>query len=336
MSIFELNNEQRREMIDMQQLFEGWRSVEQEFRHSYRGRMRWRKIKGYEYLYRIVGSAVRSEKSLGRRSPETERLFTEYQSARARLKRRETSLRKKIEGRARINRAFGLGQMPKIAANILRKLDRAGLLGSKLIVVGTHALYGYGAKAGVIFQGDLVATRDIDLMFDTRRRMSLALAPDLGASGIIGLLKGVDSTFEHKPGEYRAMNDDGYYVDLIRPMEQREACNSINGLADNDLVPVAILGLQWLMNAPRFEVTVIADDGLPLYMNSIDPRVYALYKQWLATKAKGRDPLKQRRDREQAKAVAHVAKDYLGLRFNAKDLSALPIELVKAAQALTN
>lgn len=334
MPVVEFNNEQRREMVDMLQLYAGWREADHEFRHSYRGRMRWRKVKGHEYLYRITGSATRSEQSLGRRSPETETLFAEYQAARKRAKRRETSLRKKIESRARINRALGLGQMPRIAAKILREFDSAGLLGTQLIVVGTHALYGYAAKAGVIFQSDLMATRDIDLMFDTRRRISLALAPELSTSGIMGLLRGIDPTFSHRRGEFRAMNDEGYYVDLIRPMEADEATKSIKGIADNDLVPVAILGLQWLMNAPRFETMVIADDGLPVWMSSIDPRVFALYKQWLATSVDDREPLKRKRDGAQAKAVAHVARDYLGLAFEAKDLSALPIDLVRAAKQI--
>ncbi len=334
MALSEYNNEQRRELIDMQQLFEAWRAADHDFRYSYRGSMHWRKINGVEYLYRLVSRTPRVEKSQGRRSPETEKLFEEYQAARRRAKRRETSLRKKIESRAKINRALGLGQMPRIAADILRNFDQAGLLGTQLIVVGTHALYGYGAKSGVIFQGDIMDTRDIDLMFDARRRISLALAPNLKASGLIGLLKSVDPSFTHKRGEFRAINDDGYYVDLIRPMEANEAHKNIKGIADNDLVPVAILGLQWLMNAPRFESTVIADDGLPLHMSSIDPRVFALYKYWLATKAENREPLKKKRDKEQAKVVAQVAKEYLQLPFKAKDLSALPIDLVKAAKAI--
>jgi hypothetical protein len=69
-------------------------------------------------------------------------------------------------------------------------------------------------------------------------------------------------------------------------------------------------------------------------MCSIDPRVYAIYKQWLATKVPDREPLKKQRDKAQARAVAEVARDYLGLPFDAKDLSALPIELVQAAKAI--
>jgi hypothetical protein len=275
MPLHELNSEQRREFVDMQQLFEGWRAATQEFRHSYRGRMRWKKIGGREYLYRVMGGV---EKSLGPRSPETEKIKADYVEARTRLKRRTTLLKKRIESRAAINRALRLGQMPTIAARILRKLDEVGLLGTQLIVVGTHALYAYGARAGVAFGGELTATQDIDLMFDARRRISLAMAPEVNAAGVLGLLRSVDRTFSHTAGHFRAMNDHGYYVDLIRLATRDEASKVVRGLQDNDVVPAAIFGLEWLMSAPRFEAMVIAADGLPAWMSCIDPRVYAVFK----------------------------------------------------------
>jgi hypothetical protein len=105
-------------------------------------------------------------------------------------------------------------------------------------------------------------------------------------------------------------------------------------LTDNDIVPVAIFGLEWLMNAPRFEAMVIAADGLPARVSCIDPRVYALYKYWLATKAEAREPLKRQRDKAQAKEVARVARDYLNLPFEAKALTALPMDMVRAAKEI--
>jgi hypothetical protein len=329
MALSEFNEEQRRELIDMQQLFDGWRTADHEFRHSYKGRMRWKKISGKEYLYRVSRGV---EKSLGQRSPETEKIKADYTDTRTRLKRRATSLKKKIDSRAAINRALRLGQMPTIAARILRRLDEVGLLGTQLIVVGTHALFAYGARAGVIFGSALTATQDIDLMYDVRRRISLAATPEISEAGILGLLRSVDPTFSHQIGHFRAINDDGYYVDLIRPAAKHEASKSVLGITDNDLVPTAIFGLEWLMNAPRFEAMIIAADGLPTWVSCVDPRVYALYKFWLATKAETREPVKRQRDKSQAKEVARVAREYLNLPFDAKSLTALPMDMVKAAK----
>jgi hypothetical protein len=61
--------------------------------------------------------------------------------------------------------------------------------------------------------------------------------------------------------------------------------------------------------------------------------VFALHKLWLS-KQPERDGIKRARDLEQAKAVAQVAVNYLGLKFDKKELSALPWELMKEAGRL--
>jgi hypothetical protein len=124
-------------------------------------------------------------------------------------------------------------------------------------------------------------------------------------------------------------------VDLIRPLTKTELSRSPAKLGDTDedLQAAAILGLEWLIHAPKFERIAIGADGYPLFMSCIDPRVFALHKLWLS-KQPDRDPVKRRRDLEQAKAVAHVARDYLGLDFQAKDLTALPRALVLEAPPL--
>lgn len=68
---------------------------------------------------------------------------------------------------------MGLGRVPTTAARILRDLDERDLLGHQLFVVGTNALFAYEARAGVRFAAELIATGDVDLPFDYRRRLSL-------------------------------------------------------------------------------------------------------------------------------------------------------------------
>jgi hypothetical protein len=92
-------------------------------------------------------------------------------------------------------------------------------------------------------------------------------------------------------------------------------------------MPHPIRGLHWLINAPRFEEAVIGEDGLPLFMVTVDPRAYALHKAWIAMVADNREPDKKKRDFEQALAVARVARDYLRLNFKDKALNALHTEL---------
>jgi hypothetical protein len=265
----EMSNDQRRQLIDAQQAFHAWREADREFRHSYRGGMRWRRIGGHDYLYRIQGKV---EKSLGPRSSRTEQLLAEYQSQRTRLRERRRRLSGRLDKMGRLNRAHGIGRMPSTAARVLRKLDEAGLLGHQLFLVGTHSLYAYEAKAGVRFETDLTATADLDLLVDARQHMSLAVAEDVKPEGILGLLRKADRTFA-RTDQFRATNDDGYYVDLIAPLRPNEASETAIRLGDtnDDLAAAAILGLQWLINAPKFEEVVIGADGLPLWVSCIDP-----------------------------------------------------------------
>jgi len=325
----ELSLEQRRQLIDVQQRFEAWRAADRAFRESNKGSMTWKRVAGRDYLYRIVDRHI--QKSLGVRSPETEALKADYTASRKANRARVTRLRKGIDDAAAINRAMGLGRVPRMAAKILRSLDQSGLLGDGLFVVGTHALYAYEARSGVIFRPELLATTDLDLLADVRSRLVLAIE-DRRREGVLAALRKADASFAVQGDLFRAVNDDGYFVDIIRPMSKNEMAADEYDLGG--LVPVGIDGLNWLINSPRFEATAIADDGLPVWMSCIDPRAFALHKRWVS-RQESRDALKKRRDAAQASAVANVAV-LLGLRFEDKALSALPVQLVEDWQSLTS
>ncbi|MEO1610308.1 MAG: GSU2403 family nucleotidyltransferase fold protein [Pseudomonadota bacterium] len=324
-----MDGDQIRIAINAAQTYEAWLNAEREFRHSYAGRMNWSKINGYQYLYRIIGN---KRQSLGRRSPETEKILQDYQTARRRVRERCKRLRSNLDKQAKINKAYGLGRIPKTAAKILRALDAAGVLGSNVVVVGTHSLYAYEAAAGVTVDSAAMATSDIDLLLDARRRLRLATL-DGELNSFLSIIRSVDRSFEKMAQTFRAANKDGYMVDLIRPMEADEM-RSVEVVSGDDLEPVAIAGLEWLISAPRFERIAIASDGMPVRIVCTDPRAYALYKHWMSSSAQGRDAGKRRRDLEQARIAAVIAKDYLGLQFKRRDLAALPKYLADMADAL--
>jgi hypothetical protein len=317
----ELDLDQRRQLIDVQQRFEAWRSADIAFRASNKGSMAWKRIKGKEHLYRIISRYT--QKYIGPRSPETERLKSDYTASRAANRARLTRMRKSVEKSAPINRAMGLGRVPESAAEILRALDKSGLLGAGLFIVGTHALYAYEAKSGIIFKPELLATGDLDLLADVRSRLVLAI-DDNERQGVLPILKSVDSSFAVQGDLFRAVNADGYFVDVIRPMRKDEIFAKEYDLGG--MVPVGIDGLKWLVNSPRFEAAAIAQDGMPVWMSCIDPRAFALHKYWLS-KQDGREAIKKPRDAMQAAAVGHVAQ-LIGLKFDPKELIALPAALV--------
>lgn len=329
MGFAELTAEQRRQRIDATQAFEIWREADREFRHSYRGSMHWRFVGSRQYLSRKYGQVW---EQVGPRSTETERIRTDYDAQRKALRARLTKLEKALDGMEKINRAMNLGRVPNIAARVLDRLDREDLLGSHVCVVGTHSLYAYEARAGILFGGELTATRDIDLLFDARQRFTFIMS-NVKERGFIGLLKQVDGTFRKVRG-YKAANDDPYVVDMIRPERRHEASRSDPELSLNpgDLQPAPIRGLQWLQNAPKFEEVVIGESGRPVRIVCVDPRAFALHKLWLSKQVdRGAS---RRRDAMQAAAVASVARDYLGLKFNPKELSALPKELLAGMAVL--
>lgn len=296
--------------------------------------MRWAERNKTAYLLRKSGKA---EISLGPRSPETEAAYQAFVNGRERNRDRTRGLAARLDQLAPVNVAMGIGRVPAVAAQILRLCDEQGLLGRQLLVVGTSAIYAYEALAGVQIQGNIVATGDIDLLFDARRHLSIAVE-GVRTGGLIGLLRKVDRSFEPiRPRAFRASNRDGYLVDLIRPQAKDvfrdRRSTALTALAD-DLDGAAIFGLDWLINSPRLEAVAIDERGYPVRMVVIDPRAFALHKAWVSSRP-DRSAVNAMRDLQQAQTVAALATRYLRRSFEALELNALPQALRDLASKLT-
>jgi len=309
-----------------------WRVASRELAGRYAGSMAFKKVGKHEYLYR---KAHKAWKSLGPRGEKTERTFAAFHDGRQTLRDTTGSLASRLNELAAVNRAMGLGRVPLIAARILRALDFASLMGSVLDIAGTHCLFSYERMAGVHIDSQLVATGDIDLLLDRRTSLRL-LARQMPPDGWLGLLTSVDRSFRLlSRGSYRAVNKDGFLVDLITPQSQDpiKPCGG-EPLDANDLTPVEIDGLKWLVNSPKIEQIVLDARGFPLTMSVPDPRSFALHKIWVSER-EDRDPLKQLRDKDQAHLVAALIARYLPhLSFEDPALNALPLELRRRAAAL--
>jgi hypothetical protein len=303
----EFSNEQRRQLIDVRQAFTAWREAA---RKEKPGSLRWVTRKGAEYLYR---KSQGSERSLGRRSPETEAIMKEHEQLRERRKKGLV----RLGSMARVNRALYLNRVPREPSLILRELDTAGLLGKHLFVIGTNALYAYEARAGVLFESGLLATNDFDLLWDAKDNLRL-LVTGISPDGVLGILRRADPSYSTANGT-RAQNANGYFVDLFCP----ELDPPAEKLSRRVLDPIAAEGIDWLVKAPKVEETVIGSDGMALYLPCVDPRVFALHKLWLS-KAPSRQAASRPRDCAQAYAVAVVAQAFLQLNFRDRALGFLP------------
>lgn len=315
MNYHELSNEQRRQLIDVQQAFSVWRPAIMEFESL--GTMRVQSSKGNRYVYE-VHSTVR--KSLGRETPALLKKKAAHDAKRADLQKRGKQLEKKLTAAAPVNRALNIGGMRSIAARIIRALDREQLLGTHVIVAGTNALHAYEASAGVQIASQHVATTDADILWDTKQSLLLA-ATGLRRDGLMGILRKVDQSFVAHYG-FNATNRDGYIVDLLCP----ESDDGLTMNAGSDLEAVPMTGSEWLLKCPQHEQIIVAEDGMPLRIVVPEPRTYALHKLWVSQQP-DRTPMKRPRDAAHARIVAELAAKYLGLKFNAVDMLWLPKQL---------
>ena len=331
MHLPEWTENQRRVFIDATQIHDAWREADRKTR-AYQGGMHWKTAKGRQYLFRTRDRRGYGN-SLGPRSPETEQILADFQRGKADAKERLSHLRSRLAEQARFCKAARLDRVPKLVTAILRLLDGGGLLGKNLMVAGTHAMHAYEAAAGVWFDPAALATGDMDLLWDVRPRLRLAGNPESG-QGLLGILRKADRSFEALgQGNFRAVNRDGFMVDLIkaepRKIHQKEPRRMGD---DGDLEAAEIPNLQWLLASPKLEQTVIGGDGFPARMVAPDPRAFAIHKIWLSDQP-SREPVKRRRDREQGRAVAALTMAYLPDRpFKTDLLRMLPKSVVDAAR----
>ena len=334
----EFNGDQRREFVNTQQRFSAWTDARRRLAET-RGSLVWQHSKGTDYLARSYydKEGIRRQTSLGPRAERTEQIKVDFEKGREEARARFAGIDAAMTRQAAINRALNLGRVPLIGARIVRQLDGSALLASGVRVIGTNAIYAYEAAAGVVVDPGITATGDIDLLFNSRQKMNFIVSEEVPERSLLKLLKQADKTFERTKNEYRAQNAEGYMVDLIKPLRAHPSKldpNKIGAADSGDLTAAEIEGLVWLENAPSFESTVIDERGMPLRLVAPDPRVWAAHKHWLSKRA-DRDPVKRRRDAEQAAVVAGLVRDYFPhLPFEPNDLKMLPLPVVDAAAHL--
>ena len=301
-----LSNQQRLHLVNSEQLYENYRVA---LRHAaaHRYGMRWKTVRGVEYLFRDR-DARGNGKSLGPRGAETEAILAAFLLGREAANERLANIRTALDEQARLNKALRLSRVSRVIARILRELDAAGL-NKSFTVLGTQALFGYEAAGGVQFLVELLALGDIDLLYDNRQKITL-VSSKLDGLGLLGLLKRADRSFEciRKRG-FRAANAGQFMVDLIMPPRGMHESDPVSFAAE-DLVAAGVPGLQWLLNAPKIDTVAIDEGGWPTPLRVPDPRAFALHKAWLASRP-DRDPVKKPRDLAQAQAVAALVREQM-------------------------
>lgn len=308
----ELRATASRQYIDAVSVFEAHEDAVAEAAQV-RGGMYWHKgpanAPDRQYLVRTTTGG--GEKSLGARSPETELIFERFQERKQRSHERLAGLNTALKDQQRMNRALRVGRVDPVVVAILGKLA-ASALAPHFRVVGTHALYAYEAAAGVVFDNDAVATRDIDLLWDVRRRIRFTTALASVSSSMLGVLKQVDPTFRiRRSQKYTAVNKDGFEVDILR-REQREGDPHPAPLSadEDDFWVVQARNAHRLQDAEPFSAVVVASSGAMARMNTLHPLAFVDFTRWMGDQA-DREALKRRRDILQADVVEELARTRL-------------------------
>lgn len=307
---FETSDDARRQFIDAQSVYTAWEDARRN-QAEVRGGMYWKRRGEAEYLIRT--SPSNAQKSLGPRTAETEKIYEKFVTRKEVIEARLDDLTKTLERHKRMNRALHVGRAPRIVVEILNRLAKSGL-SEYFTVVGTHALYAYEAAAGVHIQdADAFATQDIDLLLDTRKRLSFVTQMTNLGSSMLAIIKKVDPTFEIRPDQkYTAVNSKGFEVDIIR----REAAEGdphpmrLTESEGDDFYAVQARRAGVLLDGPRFSAVIVAITGDMARMNTISPRAFVRFKRWMAEQ-EDRDPLRRRRDKLQADLVEDLVEEYL-------------------------
>jgi hypothetical protein len=233
-----------RQYIDAVSVFEAHEEALAEAQQV-RGGMYWHKSStaSPDASYLVRTSASGSEKSLGRRTPETEAIYDKFLQRKEMAQQRLAGLAASLARHKRMNRALRVGRVNPLIVDILNRLS-ATRLSEHFRVVGTHALYAYESAAGITFADDAVATRDIDLLWDVRKRLAFDTALRQVDSSMLGVLRKVDATFRIRDSQkYTAVNKDGFEVDILRRQQVADDPHPIRLSDDEEDF--------WVVQAPR-------------------------------------------------------------------------------------
>lgn len=290
-----------RQVIDSMTVFTEHRRVQAEA-IKVAGGMYWKRQGDYEYLVKTTSD--NRQQRLGPRSDETQRTYQAFTQRKHQTESRLKTLREALREAERLNKAVKAGRVPNVVVALLQTLDQAGL-GQHFTVVGTHALYAYEAAAGVRIVQAALATQDVDLLWDARRRVQFVTDLQRIDSSMLRVLQRVDPTFQRKElHNETAINGRGFEVDFLRRVPVDGDPHPFRFSADEgDLWPVQAARASVLTEAPKFEHVVISVTGKMAFMRTVAPRAFVEFKRWMAESAPHRPQLKRRRDLRQAQIV---------------------------------
>lgn len=307
--VAELQENQLRELVNARSTWNTFQEARREAQQV-RGSLVWKDVGGRTYLVRK--SPAGAQKSLGLRSAETEAMLASFQARKERAEARLKAMKQRVEEQRKLNRVYHVGRTPNVVVRALAALESASL-GDKFMVIGTHAMYAYETAAGVLVESSALATRDLDLLFDARKRVAFVTTLRKGEDGsLINVLRKADPTFRVMRDQLQtAVNDDGFEIDIIRRKSKDGDPHPMRMSDDEDDFWAAQIDQgEKILSGRKFEHLVVAANGEMATMRTLHPLDFVRLKLELSQRP-NRDPLKAPKDKRQAEVVQQLWEEYL-------------------------
>jgi len=304
----ELTENQSRQYIDAQALMRA-QAEALEDAAQVRGSMIWRELRGVRYLIRT--STASAQKTIGPESADTQAIYTRFMERKEAATTRVKSLAARLEEQRKLNRLYGVGRAPNVIVKVLEALRKAGIA-SQFLTVGTNAMYAYESACGVRVGNEAMATRDMDLLFDTRQRTAFVSTPRRLDSSLLAVLRKADSSFRVlRDQRQTAVNDDGYEIDIIRRTAKDGDPHPLRmSASEDDLCAVQVGSGEKMVAGHKFQQLVVAVSGHMAHMQTLHPLDFIRIKTALASDPQ-RDPLKRPKDKLQAEVAQALWDRYL-------------------------
>jgi len=306
----EYSNSQIKQRTNAKMLYTSYIDAQNNYNLRFRYKMLWQKHKdGYELL---VKQHLKSKKReyLGRRDDTTEQIRNDFESSKTKIKDRVFTLKQKMKKEEKLNKLEGITRAPKELVAIFSKINELGL-DDKVIAIGTNSLYAYEARSAVMIEQEHLATRDIDLLNRKNKGISFIFNEIMTSKNAIELLTTIDSSFlRSNEAPYRFINNEGVWIELINPMSDSVKQESFKDNLFEDVMPLAMKGMQWLENSRLFKELIIGENGKCAFITTVHPLEYAIYKNWLSAQ-EDRDYIKHTRDSQQSKLVTKLIIEHM-------------------------
>jgi len=236
-------------------------------RDEFVGGMQWLTVKGKEYLSRYRRHPISGEQkttSLGRRSSETEAIYTSFIEGRAAFDRRINEFKPVMAEQTRMAKALRLARTPTEIADVACAIGFSDLI-DNVIVIGEAAVYGYECELASLLPRELLPNEGMDLLVG-------GADPSDTIDEVVTVLRS-DRVTVRRAGDAELRTGEGLRIRLFTPsMLDR----TVESYADQDAGGAE--AARWSLDQPPIRSICIDHQGRAAPISILEPRAYCILR----------------------------------------------------------